>query len=196
MIAAILPLIPLLAPLVPTIASWLGGDDAEDVARQVTSVVTSVAGSTDPAVVAATLQDPARGAEIALGLARIAAEREKAREEAVTARIAATLADVAHARDTTVRLAQARNPIAWLSPVVCGVIFTLFAFVVIAEVFGYGGSMNEATRRLLDYLAIAAASYSIGSSAGSATKEQRQGALVQAVANAAEAPVRRLFGDR
>lgn len=181
MLAALLPLVPLLAPIVPQIAAWLGGDDAEDVARHVTSAVQSVAGSTDPAVVAAVIADPQRGPQLAAELARIAADRERAREDAITARLAAQLADTANARATTVSLAQARSPIAWLAPIVCAVIFALFAFVVIAEVFGAGQGMNEATRRLLDYLAIAAAGYSIGSSAGSAAKDQRQGAVAAAL---------------
>lgn len=181
MIAALLPLIPLLAQFVPRIAEWIGGDDAEAVARQVTSVVTSVAGSTDPAVVAAAIADPERGGQLAAELVRISADRAKVEEEARTARLAAMLADTANARSTTVALAQARSPIAWLAPSACALIFGLFAFVVVAEVFGYGAGMTEATRRLLDYLAIAAAGYAIGSSAGSAAKDQRQGAAAAAM---------------
>jgi hypothetical protein len=184
MIAALLPLIPLLATIVPQIASWLGGDDAEDVARQVTGVVTAVAGSTDPTAVAAVMADPSRAGQLAADLARIAADREKAARDADIAEIAARLQDVANARATTLALAQARSPIAYLAPAACALIFGLFAFVVVAEVFGYGTGVSEATRRLLDYLAIAAAGYSIGSSAGSAVKDQRQ---------AAEGP-RPLFG--
>lgn len=184
MIAALLPLIPLLAQFVPRIAEWIGGDDAEDVARQVTGVVTAVAGSTDPAVVAAAIADPERGGQLAAELARISADRAKVEEEARTARLAAMLADTANARATTVALAQARSPIAWLAPSACALIFGLFAFVVVAEVFGYGSGMTEATRRLLDYLAIAAAGYAIGSSAGSAAKDQRQGAAAVAVGEA------------
>lgn len=193
MLAAALGLAPLLAQFIPNIVGWLGGDDAERIANQVVDVVQAVAGTTEPDAVAAVLQDPSRQAEIALGLARIAAEREAARDAAITARLQAAIADTAHARETTVRLVQAGSPISYLAPVVCGVIFALFAFVVIAEVFGAGAGLNEATRRLLDYLAIAAASYSIGSSVGSAAKDQRQ-AGVQAVDAAAGAAVRRFAG--
>lgn len=187
MLAALLPLVPLLAQVVPQIASWIGGDDAEDVARQVTGVVSAVAGGTDEAAVAAAMADPSQRAALVEQLARIAAERERIREEAITSRISAALADTAHARDTTVRLAQARSPIAWLAPTTCALIFALFAFVVVAEVFGYGYAMSEATRRLLDYLAIAAAGYAIGSSAGSAAKDQRQGVALAAAVEAAPA---------
>lgn len=192
MLAALLPLIPLLAQVVPHIASWIGGDDAEDVARQVTGVVAAVAGGTDEATVAAAMADPSQRAALVEQLAKIAAERERIREEAMTARLQAALADTAHARDTTVRLAQSGSPIAWLAPIVCGVIFGLFSFVVVAETFGYARDISEATRRLLDYLAIAAAGYSIGSSAGSAAKDQRQSAAMAAAADTAPPP-RRLF---
>ena len=201
-------LIPVLSRVIPDIAGWLGGSDAESTAGRIVNVVESIAGSTDPVAVAAALQDPQKGGEIALALARIQAEREAKWDEQVTARIQATMADLAHARTTTVQLAQARSPIAWLAPTVCGVIFALFALVVIAETFGYAKDMNEATRRLLDYLAIAAASYSIGSSAGNAAKDARQvpAGLLPAVMSAVEpetpsapsgAPARRsLFGGR
>jgi hypothetical protein len=196
MLAALLPLVPLLAQVVPQIASWLGGEDAEVVASQIASAVAAVAGGTDEAAVAAAMADPAQRAALIERLARIAAEREKAREEAITARLVAGLADIAHARETTLRLAQARSPLAWLAPATCGLIFGLFAFVVVAEVFGYGAGMSEATRRLLDYLAIAAAGYAIGSSAGSAAKDQRQAAGMAAAAETAAAGVRAFAGGR
>jgi hypothetical protein len=187
MLTAILALAPLLTPLIPQLASWLGGDDAEDVARQVGGAITAVAGSLDETAVAAVVADPAQRAELVKSLAQIAADRERIREENLTKRVTAALADVAHARETTVKLAQTGSWIAWLAPITCVVIFLLFAFVLIAEVFGHGSGLSEATRRLLDYLAIAAASYSIGSSSGSAAKDQR---LAQQ-----EQP-RQLFGGR
>ena len=176
MLAALLPLIPLLTPFIPQIAQWLGGDDAEDVARQVTPAITALTGgSTDAAVVAQALTDPAKAGALAEALARIAADREKVQTEAETARLQAMLADTASARSTTVELAKANSLIAFLAPLICLMIFGLFAFVLIAEVFGYAKDLSEATRRLLDYLAIAATGYSIGSSTGSAIKDTRIG---------------------
>lgn len=188
LLAALLPLVPLLTPVIPHIASWLGGDDAEDVARQVLPAVTAITGgSTDPAVLAQVLTDPSKAGELAATLGRIAADREKAQAEAENARLQAYLASIAHARDTTVSLAQIRSPIAYLAPTVCIAIFLMFAFVLVAEVLGYSTKLSEATRRLLDYLAIAAASYAIGSSAGSHDKDARL-ATIQRQLGAAQAP--------
>ncbi len=207
MLAAALALAPLLSRWIPDIVGWLGGDDAESVATQVVNIAQTVAGSTDPAVLAEVISDPSKAIELSTALARVAADREKVQEEARTARLVATLADTANARQTTVTLAQTASPIAYLAPSVCLMIFGLFGFVMVAEVFGYGQGLSEATRRLLDYLAIAACGYAIGSSAGSAAKDGRQGAVVGLAAAAGAAvtenppapatvPPRRLFGSR
>ncbi len=182
MLAAALTLAPLLARWIPDIVGWLGGDDAEEVASQVVNVAQAVVGSTDPVVVAAAIEDPKRASDLALALGRIAAEREAKVIEAQTTEIVARLRDVADARATTVALAAAGSRLAYLAPVVCGVIFSLFVFVVVAETFGYGEGISDKTRALLDYLAIAGASYAIGSSAGSANKDARQTALLAASA--------------
>lgn len=177
MIATLLPLIPLLAPIVPQIASWIGGDDAEDVARQVTSVVQSVAGSTDPAVVAATIADPQRGEQLILELARISAERAKAADEARIEELAARLRDTADARAQTVSLAQARHPLAYGAPVVSVIVLTAFGaacWLVLTKALP-DGSQDIAlyTMGALQTMAGSVVSYWVGSSAGSAAKDQR-----------------------
>jgi hypothetical protein len=148
MIAALLPLIPVLAPLIPRIAEWIGGDDAEDVARQVTGVVTAVAGSTDPAAVAAVIAAPERGPELALGLARIAAEREKAREDAATARITAALADTADARRQTMALSASGSRLAWM-PAFLTVGAFLGFFVVLWLLFSMQRDFAPGVREVL-----------------------------------------------
>lgn len=199
MIAALLPLIPLLAPLVPRIAEWIGGDDAEDVARQVTGVVTAIAGSTDPAAVAAVISDPQRGPQLAADLARIAAERAKAEEDARTARIVAALADTADARRQTVTLAQAGSRIAWAAPIMSLVILGGF-FACLAMMFLIERTWDERTAALLNALFGAltisfgqVCNYWLGSSRGSAAKDERQAAAVEA-APAIAAGVRAFAG--
>lgn len=197
-IAGAIALAPVLARWIPDIVGWLGGDDAEQTADQIVRIVEAATGSTDPHAVAEALQDPRKAEALAVRLAQVSAEREAKREEHLTARLTAAMADMADARATTVRLAQAGSKIAWLAPAVCTLVFGLFSFVVVAEVFGYGASMTEATRRLLDYLAIAAAGYAIGSSAGSAAKDGRLAVSgvgpVPAIVDAATAPPRRPEG--
>lgn len=177
MIAAILPLLPLLAPLVPQIASWLGGDDAEDVARRVTSVVTSVAGSTDPAAVAAVIADPERGPALAIELARIAAERARVEDEQRTARITAELRDIADARQQTVALAAQGSRLAWMPAVVTFLLLAVFGATLFIV---FTGAIPEANTRLADQLiggiytlVTTAVAYWVGTSRGAV--EMRQG---------------------
>lgn len=176
-IAAIIPLLPMLAQLGVRVADWLGGDDAEAVAQQVSNVVTSVAGTTDPTAVAAVLQDPSRAAEITTGLARIAAEREKAREDAITARLAATLADTANARQQTVDLTRAGSRMAWMPAVITFVLLVTFGAVL---GFVFFTTIPEQNTRLVDQLigglytlVTMSVSYWVGTSRGAV--EMRRG---------------------
>jgi hypothetical protein len=177
MIAALLPLIPLLAPLIPRLAEWIGGDDAEDVARQVTSVVTQVAGGTDPALVAAAIADPERAGAIMAEGAKIAAERERVREEAMTARLAAVLADAANARAQTVQLVQAGSRLAWMPAIVTFALLAVFGATLFIV---FTGAIPEANTRLADQLiggiytlVTTAVAYWVGTSRGAV--EMRQG---------------------
>lgn len=128
MLAAALTLAPLLARWLPDIVGWLGGDDAEEVASNVVGAVRAVAGSADVTTMAAVLQDPSKAEEITLGLARIAADRERVQEEQRTARIVAGLADTANARQQTIALAQSGSRLAWMP-----------AFLSIGAFFGFFG---------------------------------------------------------
>lgn len=200
MLAALLPLIPLLASVAPRIAEWLGGDDAEAVANQVVGAVTSVVGASDEMAVAAAMADPDRRGQLALELARIAADRERIREEAITARIASALADTADARRQTVVLAQQGSPLAYGAALVSAVILALFAMMVAAEQFGWH-PVSDGTKRLVEAALVLVLGYWVGSSAGSAAKDSRQGVVLAAAVGAtaaghaeAQSPPRRLFG--
>lgn len=146
-----LALIPLLLPLVPKLAEWIGGDRAGGVATQVAEVVASVAGSTDVATVTAALADPAKAGEIAQELARIGAERERAMEEQKTARMAAALADIASARQQTVALADSGSRIAWAAPIMSVVVVFGF-FGCVALLFTVEKSWDERTSNLLNIM--------------------------------------------
>ncbi len=192
MLAALLPLVPLLAQVVPQIASWIGGDDAEDVARQVTGVVSAVTGGTDEAALAAAMADPSQRAALTEQLARIAAERERVKEEAITARMQAALADTASAREQTVRLAAQGSRIAWASAVLSALIISGF-FGCVVMLFLVDRTWDERTAGLMNALFGAltisfgqVANYWLGSSRGSAAKDERQEAAM-AVATAAAA---------
>jgi hypothetical protein len=188
MIAALLPLIPLLVPLIPKIADLFDGDDREDVAQQVATVITDVAGSVDPTVVAAALSDPTRAGTLATEIAIIAANRARVEEEARTARMLAELKDVADARASTVALAAAGSSIAWAAPVM-SIVITAGFFAVVAAVMMVERVWDERTATLLNALLGAmtisfgqVCNYWLGSSRGSAAKDERAAAVAAAPA--------------
>lgn len=221
MLAAALALAPLLARYIPDIVGWLGGDDAEQVAGQVISVVQAATGSVDPEVASAALMsDPQRGADLALGLARISAEREKAKDAARLAALQASLADVAGARAQTVALAGSGSKIAFAVPILSIVIVTGF-FSCVIMVFLIDKSWDERTANLANVLfggMLAAftqvGNYWLGSTRDSALKDERNNAALvvatdtarqaivsapataAAVAAATTEAVRPLFGPR
>lgn len=181
MLAAALALAPLLVRYVPDLMKWLGGDRAEETAHDVINVVRTVTGgATDQASVAAALADPSKAGEIALGLARIAADREKAKDEALTARILAANADTASARAQTISLAASGSRIAYAPPVVSALVVVGF-FLCIIMLFVVERSWDERTAGLMNALFGAltisfgqVCNYWLGSSRGSAAKDERQ----------------------
>jgi amino acid transporter len=205
MLAAALALAPLLARWIPDIVGWLGGDDAEEVASTVVGAVQAVAGSGDPAVMAAALQDPSKASEIAIGLARIAAEREAKRLDAQTSEIVARLKDVADARAQTVALARKGSRLAWMPAIITFVLLFVFGFVLW---FVFTGTIPDQNTRMADQLigglytlVTTAVSYWVGTSRGAV--EMRQGLESAAHGNppapnvlpaAPAASARRLFG--
>jgi hypothetical protein len=152
----------------------MAGDRAGEVAQQVTTAVRAVVGSEHPDTVRAALADPQHAADLLMELGRI--ERE---HEAEMMRL--TLADVAGARAQTAELVRASSPMAWGAPGVTCVVLLLFAAVVLGPMFGLPAP-SDATVRLLEYCLIAAVGYWLGSSAGSARKDEAlRGPLAQAV---------------
>jgi hypothetical protein len=165
----LMALLPLITTLAPGIVRALAGDKAGDVAQQVTSAVRAVAGTDDPAEVEIALRDPQRAADLRLELARIEAEAQ--REE-----LRAVLADVADARAHTVALVKARSPIAWGAPIVSALVLIAFGcavYVVLTRSLPPGSQeIALYTVGSLQTLAAAVVAYWVGSSAGSARKDE------------------------
>lgn len=192
MLAAAFALAPLLTRYLPDLVGWLAGDNAEAVASDVLTVVRGVTGgSTDPDTLAAITADPTRSADLAMGLARIAAEREKARSDAALAEMKAALSDVASARAQTVALSAAGSRIAW-APVVISAIIVLGFFICVLMLFVIERTWDERTAGLMNALFGAltisfgqVCNYWLGSSRGSAAKDERQDAAAVLVAASA-----------
>jgi len=170
-----LPLIPLVISLVPSLTKWLFGNQAAATVTAVTQVVHSLTGSTDPATVSAAIAaDPALANQITLQLAQIAAAREQESDASNQAALVATLSDVASARNQTVELAQAKSPIAWGAPVVSTVVLLTFGLmlgIILSHSLPVGSeALANVMLGTLAAMATAVAQYWVGSSAGSARK--------------------------
>lgn len=186
-----LPLIPLAIQIAPTIARWLFGEGSAQVVQQVTSVVASVTGVMDPhtetgiAAVEAVLQGkPELAVQIQAQLAQIAAaqeiEADRAAEVARRAEldlIVAQIADADNARKQTIALAQSGSIIALGAPIVSSLVLVTFATVMSLALTR---SLPQGSETILNMLlgtlaamATSVVSYWVGSSAGSARKDER-----------------------
>ena len=176
--AALIALLPILGQVAPWIIRQIAGEDAGDVSAKVLSAVGGIAGGTDPAVVAAAIADPAKGAEVAHELARIAAEAAAERERQATERLRLELEGVANARAAglgSAEIARTQSRMAWA-------ILALFA-AVLAGLFlrGVPAGAESLVNVLLGVLTAgfaAVVGYYFGSSAGSAAKERAISAAV------------------
>lgn len=214
MLAIAALLVPLLAPYVPGIVGWLGGDDAEEAAAKVVGIAQSVTGgATDPTSLAAALSDPVAASQVALKLAEVSAQREAVRDQEITDRLKAAMADTADARQQTVALAAANSPIAW-APVVVSVVIVAGFFACLVLLFIMPQAWDERTAGLVNMLFGAltlsfgqVCNYWLGSSRGSAAKDERAaqtattlaGSTAQAAAvlaeTAAQVGVQRVTGS-
>lgn len=169
-------LLPILAGIAPDIIRWIAGDRAGAVAQQVGTVVSAVAGSDDPATVQATLADPSKASELRLRLAEIAAAEEEKRRTAELESMRAMIADTASARAQTVALVQAGSRLAWGPVVVSGLVLAGFGIVVVLALFRPIPPGSEALLNILlgnlAAMAMGVVGYWVGSSAGSARKDE------------------------
>lgn len=174
-----LPLIGVLASVVPSLISAVAGDKAGKVAGQVAEVAKAILGTDNPvdAEKALSTLPPDKLVDLKLGLAKIAADAEAVRSQATLDTLRAELADVANARAQTVDLAKSGNPIAWGAPIVSVLIvlgYFLLLYVLLAEPLPQVSSnWKDLLLVLFGALQIAfgqVANYWLGSSAGSDRK--------------------------
>lgn len=170
-----LALIPLILGLAPQVARWIGGDPASDVTSQAINLVRSAVGSDDPETVKEALaRDPAMAAQLQIQLAQLAAERERAAQQAELDKLRAHLDDAKDARGQTVSLAKAKSGVAWGAPVVSLVIvgsFVTLCFMVLTKSIPEGSdAIANVLMGSMAAMATQVANYWLGSSAGSADK--------------------------
>lgn len=147
----------------PALGSLVSGGKADAVISAGTKIAKEVFGTADEAEVAKQI-----AANPAL------ADQFKSRLEAETANLAAQLADVQDARNTTVRLAETGSAISWGAPVVSFIVIGGFVGLSYLAMNPSPGVRADVVLYLLgawQTLAGSVVGYWVGSSAGSATKD-------------------------
>lgn len=171
-----LALLPMLLTLVPDLVRWIAGDSAGTVAQQITSVVSAVAGDATPEALAAAIADPAKATDLRLQLAKVAADAEDAKRRADLEEMKLALADVAGARQQTISLAAAGSHLAYGAPVISAIVLVtlaVLAWIVVWRPLPVGSeTLVAALLETFKVLAVSVVSYWVGSSAGSARKDQ------------------------
>lgn len=186
----LLALLPMLLSLAPEIVKLLAGDKAGTAAAAVAGAVRTITGTEDPAAAAAALAaDPAKAADLRVALAKIAADAEAAQRQADLDEMRAAMADVADARKATVTLAASGSKIAWGAPVVSVVVVVGF-FAAFGAMMFAPSPADPGKAAMLNILVGSLASgwtavigFWIGSSAGSAAKNETIAAAQVALAN-------------
>ena len=168
----------LVLSVVPEIGPWLFGPDAGKAGPIVRDVVGQVTGAIDQLAQAAAVQaaiqgDPALIERLRGALLRAVSQYRA--EYRADAEEAARLADVVGARAQGAQLAAGRSPTAWGAPVVSVVVLAIFASVVAMVLTRGIPTQSEALLNVmlgtLAAMATSVVSYWVGSSAGSARKD-------------------------
>ena len=170
-------LIPLALSIAPELAKWLCGDDAEKTAATVSEAIQAAAGTADAEAAAARLQqDSVAASQLRLRLAQIATERENASRAAELENFATSLRDTAKGSSQATAVTTQAS-MAWSAPVVSTVVLLTFGAVMgMVLLRGMPAGAETAVNMLLGTLAAMATSvvsYWVGSSAGSARKDDR-----------------------
>jgi hypothetical protein len=157
-------LVPLALSIAPELARWLSGDGAEEIKVAIAKAVQGATGTTDPAAGGAMLQqNPGAQAQLRVQLAQLAAGQESAARAAELDAIAASAAP--------------KTSTAWSAPIISAVVLLTFASVMILVLTRGVPAGNETVANMLlgtlAAMATAVVSYWVGSSAGSARKDER-----------------------
>lgn len=167
------PLLGIALNLVPTLAQWIGGDKAGKVADQVANAAKAVFGTTEEgSIEKAIATDPNLALQFKLAIANIEdRERQRSHDE-----LLARMQDTQSAREQTVRLAQMGSPLQWGAAIVSFIVVAAFAMVAYMV---FDEAIPQQNREMALYLVGqlsgfvgTCVAYWVGSSAGSASKDQ------------------------
>jgi hypothetical protein len=158
-------------------AKWLFGEGAARTTEAVAQAVQTATGTHDPAAQRSMIeQQPDVAETLRIELARLAAAAEADARKVELATFTAQVADVAGARAQTVALAQASPPAAYGAPVVSAIVLATFAVVMALALLHTMPAGSETILNMLlgslAAMATSVVSYWVGSSAGSARKDE------------------------
>lgn len=166
-----MPLVPLLLGIAPTVASWILGDKTGDAVGKVTGIARQILGTDDSSgIEAAIARDPNVALQFRQAIIQAEADARRLELEALQEQ----LADVQSARSQTVKLAEARSPIAYGAVVVSTIVLVGFAvmlwLVIREEVPANQRDMVTLLLGTLAGMASSVVAYWVGSSSGSMQK--------------------------
>ena len=170
----------LLLGVAPTVASWILGDRTGAAVEKVTGIARDILGTDDPSgIEAAIARDPNAALQFKTALIQAEADARRLEHEAILAQIR----DVQSAREQTVRLAEAKSPIAYGAVLVSAIVLVGFAvmlwLVIREEVPANQRDMVNLLLGTLAGMASSVVAYWVGSSNGSM---QKNAALEKALA--------------
>lgn len=170
-------LIPLALTIAPELARWLFGPTAEKTVAAVSLAVHTATGTADAEAATVVLQrDPAAAGRLRVLLAQIAADQEQAARAADLDIFTTALRDGSGARAQTAPLGGQKSALVWSAPIVSGIVLLIFAAVMtLVLTTGVPAGSETMANMLLGTLAAMATSvvsYWVGSSAGSARKDE------------------------
>ena len=166
-----MPLVPLLLGIAPTVASWILGDKTGAAVEKVTGIAREVLGTDDSSgIEAAIARDPNLAVQFKTALIQAEADARRLEHEAIVAQ----LRDVQSAREQTVRLAEAKSSIAYGAVLVSAIVLVGFAvmlwLVIREEVPANQRDMVTLLLGTLAGMASSVVAYWVGSSNGSMQK--------------------------
>lgn len=155
----------------PSIATWMFGDKTGKVVDTVTGIAREVLGTDDPQQIeAAIARDPQAALQFKTALLQAQAESERGERE----EIMAYLRDGQSAREQTMRLAEAKSPIAWGAPIISVIITAAFSVMLYVSLTrALPGAESRIVDTLMGVLSAAqmqVVNYWLGSSRGSELK--------------------------
>ena len=122
-----MPLLPLLLGVAPTVASWILGDRTGAAVEKVTGIAREILGTDDPTgIEAAIARDPNAALQFKTALIQAEADARRLEHDSILAQ----LRDVQSAREQTVRLAEAKSPIAYGAVLVSAIVLVGFAVML------------------------------------------------------------------